>query len=453
VLKYGRDFTLAFLAQFWFTIAATMWVQYARWIHFLGGDERDVGWIMGVGVGVALMLRPWLAEVISRFGSKRSWVAGMLLLAASALGNVFIVDLGLSIYVLQAISTAALAACYASGLTYVTDIAEPSKRTRMIGAFGVAGFCGVLVGPWLGDLVLGDWTDGLIRRSRMSFVYLFVGTAFVLMLSIVLAIKAREPRQHRVKGSLQLMAFFRTLRSHWPGAVVWVNFAFGICMTVPFRFLPRFIDEWHLGDFGLRGFFLVYAGVGILVRATMRDWPERWGLKVTIVSALLLFAAGLMIFPLIDSRHVWVLAIPAFICGTAHAVVFHCMVSLTVDPFPPERRGSGTVLALMMQDIAQVICMPVLGMLADRDFIYLFWAVAASSVVSAIYFGIRGRSNAATADIDSATITRESAGASMGLRSQIGEIPAVNEPKISSCQESPICTAAPASTPTASRAC
>ena len=45
---YDRNFLIAFASQTCFVGANTLMAHYARWIEFLGGDLRQVGYIMGV---------------------------------------------------------------------------------------------------------------------------------------------------------------------------------------------------------------------------------------------------------------------------------------------------------------------------------------------------------------------------------------------------------------------
>jgi MFS family permease len=380
--RFGRNFFIAFCAQFWFTIAATLWAQYSRWINFLGGDETAVGWIMGGGTALALLVRPWLAETINRLGARRTWLFGMLLLGVTAVGNLLLHDLGAPLFLLQTASTVATAVIYAAGLTYVAEIAPPKDRTEMIGAFGVAGFAGVLIGPSLTDIVLNGQD-----RTRANFVWMFVGATAVLAIAVLHVACLREAPKEPRTSPFGAKHFFRDIRRHWPGAVVWVNFVFGVCMIVPFRFLSRYIDAAHLESVGLGSFFLVYAGVGIVVRLSMRDWPERWGLANTVFGAMIGYGIGLGTFPAADSRHAWLILLPAVICGTCHAVWFHSMIALTIAPFPADKRGDGAVLALMMQDLGHVVSMPILGRLADVHFRYLFLAASATCFLIAAYFG------------------------------------------------------------------
>ena len=50
-----------------FVIANARLTHYARWVEFLGGTVADVGWVMGLGAGLALVARPWIGQFINVF--------------------------------------------------------------------------------------------------------------------------------------------------------------------------------------------------------------------------------------------------------------------------------------------------------------------------------------------------------------------------------------------------
>ena len=60
---YDRYFAAAIFNQACFVVANLLMAHYARWIAFLGGGVREVGWIMGVGSIAGLALRPWMGQL------------------------------------------------------------------------------------------------------------------------------------------------------------------------------------------------------------------------------------------------------------------------------------------------------------------------------------------------------------------------------------------------------
>ena len=93
----------------------------------------------------------------------------------------------------------------------------------------------MLVGPYLGDLILGGAT-----RTRGDFVLLFVTATAVLPLPALLLFFVRAPGKDR-SAPTRLRDFVRTIREHWPGTILLVNLLFGVCPGRPWRLrrLPR----------------------------------------------------------------------------------------------------------------------------------------------------------------------------------------------------------------------
>ena len=153
---YDLNFLLAFASQSIFVIANTLLAHYARWIEFLGGDLTQIGWIMGFGAFSGLLFRPWLAQFINRLGARPTWLIGYLVFSLAALGNFALTDIGPLIYLMRSASVLGAAIVFSSSLTYISQVAPESRRTEAIGILGVGGFIGMLLGPLLGDLLLGS---------------------------------------------------------------------------------------------------------------------------------------------------------------------------------------------------------------------------------------------------------------------------------------------------------
>ena len=84
---YDRSFALIFVCQVSFVLGNVMMAHYARWIEWLGGSVREVGWIMGAGAVAGVVLRPWMGQWINRLGARRTWALGLMIFIAGTLGN------------------------------------------------------------------------------------------------------------------------------------------------------------------------------------------------------------------------------------------------------------------------------------------------------------------------------------------------------------------------------
>ncbi|RMF44810.1 MAG: MFS transporter [Planctomycetota bacterium] len=315
-----------------------------------------------------------MAQWIDRVGAKRMWGLGFVIFSAASLANLGLDGLGPAIYLLRCSILLGAALVFASSLCYVSQIAPPSRRTEAIGLLGVGGFLGMLVGPLLGDLFLGTG-----QRSREDFAALFIAAAVANLVPLLLLTKLRSPEMDGPVRSVRLTDFIRTVWRYWPGAILLVDFAFGVAMTCPLIFLASFIDQapLQMGNLSMLGvFFTCYAGWAIALRIGMRRWPEVYGPRPVLIGGMLFMALAMFAFLLVDASRPWLLLLPAVLGGTGHALTFHTMTSLTLDPFPPQYRGTASALALMMLDMGTFVGAPVLGKLGQvAGFNSLFAAV------------------------------------------------------------------------------
>lgn len=380
---YDRNFVLACIGQCLFVLANTIVLtNFARWVTFLGGDERDIGWITGAGSVVGLMLRPWLGQWVDRLGTRFTWGIGLALFLPASLLYLVCRSLGPLIYVLRAGTYVGAALVFSSSLTYVTQTTPTDRRTEAIGILGAGGFLGILLGPNISDLFLGAHD-----RTLSQFLGLFGVAAIAIVVGLGLLAMLRSPPSHEAHaaGPIGLRDFLTVARRHWPGRIVAVSVVFGLCMAVPFGYLSKFVDRVGIADLG--PFFAAYAGWGLLVRLGSRRFPERYGTRTVMLAGLLLMGVGMFLYLPVKSAQPYALLLPALVCGTGHALMFHTMIALAIEPFPPTARGTGAVLALMIQDIGLVGGAPVLGLIAHTfGYPWLFISVGIACIAAAAFY-------------------------------------------------------------------
>ena len=381
---YDRSFVLAFLSQTVFVIANTLMAHYGRWIEFLGGNLQQVGWITGVCVATSIAMRPMMALLINRLGAKTTWWMGYVIFSLSASANCFLPDLNFAIYFIRSFNVLGAAIVFASSLTYISQVSPETRRTEAIGILGVGGFFGMLVGPYLGDLLLGAGT-----RERNGFLTLFAVAAAANILPGIMLYFVKAPARPPSGQSLRLSQFVHVVREYWPGRILLVDFVFGVCMSVPFAFLVNFVDDLNLRFAGwseVGYFFICYASVGIVFRVGLRRLPEQIGPQNVLLIGLCVMAFGMFSFSLVGPQRVSLLAIPAVLAGLGHSLMFHTMTSLTIQSFPQEFRGTGSALALMTLDLGTLLGAPVLGWIgAQYGYSMLFNTIAFALIATFVF--------------------------------------------------------------------
>ncbi|HEV7280299.1 MAG TPA: MFS transporter [Pirellulaceae bacterium] len=359
---YTRRFLLAQTAQMLFVVASTLLGHYARWIEHLGGSPATVGWIMGGGAVTGLLLRPWLGQWIAAVGCRRAWLFGMAIFGVGTLGNFALADQYWPVLLLRTLIVVGSALVAVASLTFVMRHAAPERRSEAIGALGASGFLGMLIGPLVGDLLLGDG-----EREPWQFHMLFgVSIAFSAASTLLVWFLPDEP-DATARGQVRLSAFVSTVRERWPGAIMLVNAAFGLGMAVPFAFLPSFIDDRQISLPGISPigfFFTAYAGLGLIARFTGARYQDRLGRERVLFVGIGCMGVGLLAFPFVTADRAWLLILPALVCGVGHALVFPAMTSLNLETFDDRTRGTGSTLSLMTSDLGYIAGTPFLGWLA-----------------------------------------------------------------------------------------
>ncbi|MFO0911965.1 MAG: MFS transporter [Pirellulales bacterium] len=384
--SYRQLLLWAMACQTSFVMANTLLTHFNRWIEFLGGDVKMAGWIMGTGPVLGLLARPWVGQWINRWGATRVWLVGYAVFAAGIGGNLVYPTLT-ALFAYRAALVLGSALVFTSSLTYITLAAPPDRRTEAIGLLGAGGFIGMIAGP-----SLGDWILGPPPRSADDFYRLFM-TALVILTIATLGMRFLQTPMHetRVSAPARLSDFVRTSRQYWPGSILVTNLVFGLCMAVPFVFLASYVDAYKIRVGSLPAisiFFWGYAGWGLFVRITSARVADRWCRRRVLIWGLVLMGLGMLSYLWVPTGDSWRLLIPALVCGTAHAVVFHTMVSLSIEPFADEVRGTGSALSLMTQDLGMIGGAPILGQIAAAwGFNALFVTVAIACLAAAAVYG------------------------------------------------------------------
>ena len=367
---YTPTFLLVLLSQSVFVMGNTLMTHHTRWVKALGGTEHDVGKVLSFGAVIGLLVRPWMAQWINRIGARNMWGIGYLVFGGGVLCNIFLHELNWSVYAVRSLFIFGSSIVFASSLTYVTQISPRERRIEAIGIVGAGGFIGMLVGPALGDMLIGS-----SNPAEGDFFTLFIAAGLFMVLPACLLTLLPPTRLSETPTAVSLKDFLKTVERHWPGMILLVDFTFGLCMTVPFGFLATFIDVEQLVIPGvpvIRLFFWCYAGWGLTVRVTLRKLPDQVGRRRVLLVGMVFMSAGLFSYLLVDSNHPWLIIVPALICGTGHALMFHTMTALTLERFPYEVRGTGSAFSLMTLEAGTVCSGHILGMIAEHSYHTMF---------------------------------------------------------------------------------
>ena len=110
---YGPRFWLTYLANTCLMTAVSLLFRYADFIEHLGGTEKQIGFITGMGMFGAIAARCIMGVAIDRYGAARIWLMSLMLLVICLLGHLGIDSLRPPmIHLLRILYTVSLAGAF-----------------------------------------------------------------------------------------------------------------------------------------------------------------------------------------------------------------------------------------------------------------------------------------------------------------------------------------------------
>ena len=388
---YDRIFWLAYLSNGVTTLANAMLVRYSDFVVQLGGEERQLGLIVGCGMAGSVAVRMIQGESIDRWGAGRVWRLSILLYCVSLIAHLFLRSAySPSIFLTRTLMQASLAGMFGSSITFVSLRVPPQRLAEIVGALGTSGFLGILVGPLISDalslgrrgVAVGSHSQAAWTSAELMFV---VAAAFAVVASATawMATSGEAPPRPRRRPH-----FLQVTRRYFPLALAAASAAMGAGFSIPMTFLRPFSAEHGIGGVGL--FFAIYAAIAFVARILSRSLFERHGNRPWILVGLgLLTASYLAYLPVVDT---WQLAFPAALAGTAHALLFPSIMAAGTSAFPRRYLGVATSFVLAMFDLGTLLSSPLVGALLHTAkavgwpaYEVAFGAAAATLGVTAVF--------------------------------------------------------------------
>lgn len=348
---YGRVFWFSYAANLCIMVAITLLFRYADFVTQLGGDEFDLGWIVGVGMVGSLAMRCAQGVGIDRYGPRRIWLGSLLLFLLSALAHPLLQTVhGPAIYLLRIAYATSIAGAFGASITCVARQMPVARMAEVLGMLGTSGFIAMAVGPTFGDWICGSTRAASPTIHRMFFVAAVLAACSLVCASIATARElAPKPRRRP--------HVFWVLNKYHPGGMLMMGIVAGIGVSLPPVFLPRFAAERAIEQLAV--YFTVYSATAFIARVLTRGLFVRVGLRPMMFLGLAAVILSFVSYLAVYSQ--WHLALPGFFGGIGHALLFPSIVAGGSGAFPNRYRGLGTTVMLAMLDIGTLVGAPLAG--------------------------------------------------------------------------------------------
>lgn len=329
-MLYSPAFWAMFIANLTTVASFGAFFLFPLFVTEHGGSEGDIGLVMGAFALASALCRPWISEMIDRFGRKRCYTLGCLILAVMPLSYLaFDGDLArfyLPLLAARVVHGIGLALCFTAVFTYIVDIIPPQRLNEGIGIFGISGLVGLALGPVIAEGVL----------QRFGFNAFFVTTAGLATIGLLVHLPLRDTFSPAPSG--QSPSFFALLGRKKLLEVASLSFLFGFGLAASGNFVAPMAEAKGLVFVSL--YYLCYSTTAILVRVVGGRMADRLGERRILPPALLITAGGLFLLPTVES--LWTLALAGLLAGGGHGLLFPTLNSLAVRGEPSEVRGKVT---------------------------------------------------------------------------------------------------------------
>ena len=181
---YTPTFFLSLLVNFLIGMNFTNSAVLPLYVSELGGSAATIGLFMGTAAVAAVVARPLIGTMLDRFGAKPVLIAGALLISLPPLGYWALLDAGeltTWVYVLRVFHGFGFGAHFSAFFSLAASTSPPERRNESIAMYGISGLAAHLVGPHLGETILGS--HGLPGFFLFITVFGLLGVLTILFIN------------------------------------------------------------------------------------------------------------------------------------------------------------------------------------------------------------------------------------------------------------------------------
>jgi len=373
-----RNLGILFVAGlvFWSSTTA-MLPTIPLYVQFLGGNDRQVGFVMGAFAIGLLLSRRQLGGLADRHSRKIVLLVGTFVATIAPLGYLLAdsIPFLFGIRIFHGVSIAAFTTAYSA---LVADLAPPQHRGQLIGHMTLVAPLGFATGPMLGGFV----------QSEYGHAPLFFLVALLGGISFVLTARSRDSERNTATivtdNDENANSFFRLLASRKIRIPTLVMLFGGLLFGTISSFIPLYLKSAQI-DLN-PGWFYTSAAVGSFsMRLFCGRASDRLGRGIFLSVACGLYLVSMLALWRANTPQFFLLA--AFIEGLAAGIFIPMSIALVSDRSYPQERGRTFSLCIGGFDLGVAIAGPVLGTIAyEIGYRDLFGIAAAIAAISLVFF-------------------------------------------------------------------
>ncbi|MCR8656482.1 MFS transporter [Paenibacillus endoradicis] len=363
---WTKSFILMTLSLlFLFTAFYMLYPTLPLFIKEMGGNEKQVGLVMGALMLSSVIFRPLVGGLLDRFGRRPFIIWGLIIFIIAMYmynwigGIIMLIGLRILHGMSCAVSTTSM-------MTSITDMIPTTRRGEGMGWFSISMTLAMAIGPMFGLWIM----------QILSYEAMFLFGVGLSTIALFLTFGAKMPfRPITNRKGIQIFE-----KSVLPvmAPIFFLFIAYGGITT----FVPLFAEGIELNS---GAFFMVYAATLALSRPIAGKLSDRKGEIFVIVPALIITVIALVVLSL--STSLFGMLVSAVLYGIGFGSAQPALQAITLHLAPEDRKGAANAFFSTATDLGIGLGAIGLGLVSEyMNYKVLFMVSAFSVVISFLLF-------------------------------------------------------------------
>ena len=284
---FNKNFFLATFSNCFFFVNFSCFFLLPLFLDQTGYSKSDIGIVMSTFGFSSILLTPYTATLIDRYGKKILCLIALALMIASSLCFIFVSDFILIIF-LRIIQGAAFSVFFNSSSAIASNNLNDDKKQIGLSFFSSFTIISYFLGPFFSEKII----------IQFGFTEFFIYASAFSLMSLILVLFIEERDSER-DSTADVLSFFKIIKDENIFNYLFANFLLASGFGVVMNFLSLFLKN---NDLTVGYFFISYSVVVSLVRIFFADRFSSKNLFKKVLLMLTLFAATLFFIPYIDSK-------------------------------------------------------------------------------------------------------------------------------------------------------
>jgi MFS family permease len=319
-----RAFIEVIVAQLFFGFAYATFVLLPKLLAVdYGASAREIGAVMATFGALSLAVSPAIGPIAARLGLRRTMAAGDLVLAASAVGFMFMTHAGPFAALLRGLQGIAWALCFGAGMALCAEVAPPARLGQALGIFGAASLGMNAVAPVVAEPIAARF--GARPVFALAAAAALMGARLCRRLPPDVALPTASRAENPDARS------WSAVRLRLP--VFTVLCVGALAAASMFTFVAPFALARGVGV--VRGFFAAYTVAALVSRFALARFADRTGHRPVALAGGVGYGIAVMAMGAFGPTH---LVLVGALFGLAHGIVFPALMTLVLTGVTPAER-------------------------------------------------------------------------------------------------------------------